>query len=106
MASEQIPFDVTNIPQLADLAEEVRRDRKSRALNRNGETVAVLAPAPAEPKHPGTEGPARRASRRGKRFTMADPLWDIVGMATSGGPGDVSENKDKYLADAYAAKGE
>jgi hypothetical protein len=32
---------------------------------------------------------------------MDDPLWDLVGIGHSGGPGDVSENKHKYLADAY-----
>ena len=39
---------------------------------------------------------------RGRPFTMDDPLWNIVGIGHSGGPGDVSENKHKYLADAYA----
>jgi hypothetical protein len=42
--------------------------------------------------------------RIGKPFTFDDPLWNIVGMADSGpeGPTDVSRNKHKYLADAYA----
>jgi len=30
-----------------------------------------------------------------------DPLWNIVGIGRSDGPGDVSENKYKYLAEAY-----
>jgi hypothetical protein len=39
-----------------------------------------------------------------KPITADDPLWGIVGMADSGpdGPTDVSSNKHKYLADAYA----
>jgi excisionase family DNA binding protein len=49
---------------------------------------------------------ASRASRgqRGRPLTYDDPIWDIVGIADSGpgGPTDVSENKDKYLAEAYA----
>jgi hypothetical protein len=41
---------------------------------------------------------------QGRPFTLDSPLWDIVGMADSGpdGPTDVSRNKHKYLADAYA----
>lgn len=57
--------------------------------------------------------PARVTSQRaprdnsvpaGKPFTRDDALWDIVGIADSGpdGPTDVSENKYKYLAEAYA----
>jgi excisionase family DNA binding protein len=50
--------------------------------------------------------PTRRAVRahRPKAFTYDDPLWDVVGIADSGpdGPTDVSTNKDKYLAEAYA----
>lgn len=36
-----------------------------------------------------------------KPFTLDDPLWGLVGIARSDGPGDVSANKHKYLADAY-----
>jgi hypothetical protein len=106
MATDQIVIDVNQIPGLGDLAEAVRRDRKSRILKRGGETLAYLEPAAPELDRQPVRGSTKKASRRGKRFTMADPLWDIVGMATSGGPGDVSDNKDKYLAEAYTAKGE
>jgi excisionase family DNA binding protein len=37
-------------------------------------------------------------------LTADDPIWDIVGMGRSEGPTDVSENKRKYLAEAYFAK--
>ena len=52
---------------------------------------------PIEPKI----APTRRAAARGRPFTMDDPLWGIVGIGRSTGPTDVSENKHKYLADAY-----
>lgn len=40
--------------------------------------------------------------RRGHVFTMDDPLWSVVGiLKRDGGPDDVSENVDAYLADAY-----
>ena len=38
----------------------------------------------------------------GRPFTLDDPLWNMVGMIDDDGPTDMSENKYKYLADAYA----
>ena len=58
---------------------------------------------PIEPKKAAGPGPT---ALRGKPFTMNDPLWNIVGIAASEGPGDVSENKHKYLAEAYAPREE
>ena len=39
-----------------------------------------------------------------KLFTHNDPLWNLVGIAASDedGPTDVSANKLKYLAEAFA----
>ena len=51
-----------------------------------------------QPVTPSQPGPSSR--RRGHPFTMADPLWTIVGMVHSEGPGDVSERKQDYLAEA------
>jgi hypothetical protein len=47
---------------------------------------------------------AEDLERIGRPFTPESPLWNIVGMIDSGpnGPTDVSRNKHKYLADAYA----
>ena len=46
------------------------------------------------------------AAKEGRAFTMNDSLWNLAGIADSGpeGPSDVSENKYRYLADAYAAE--
>lgn len=44
----------------------------------------------------------RRRKRPKRGFSKDDALWDIVGMVNTHGPGDVSENKHDYLADAYA----
>lgn len=41
---------------------------------------------------------------KGKPTSESDPLWSIVGIAASG-RSDVSENKYKYLAEAYLAEG-
>lgn len=37
-------------------------------------------------------------------ITADDPLWDMIGVLSGGpdSPGDVAENHDKYLAEAYA----
>jgi hypothetical protein len=45
----------------------------------------------------------RRRPRQGRHFTFDDPLWDIAGIAHSGGAGDISSNKHKYIADAFAS---
>jgi hypothetical protein len=44
-----------------------------------------------------------RSAKQGGPFTMDDSLWNLAGIADSGpnGPTDVSDNKDRYLADAY-----
>jgi len=43
---------------------------------------------------------------RGRPTRADDALWNIIGMGRSDGPTDVSENKHKYLAQAYAAEAE
>src|SRR5438105_119279 len=95
MAEELQSVDLATRPDLEKLVDEVAATRKACRLQRDGQDIAVLMPA----------GPAQRARRRGrpkgKPFTMNDSLWNIVGMASSDGPGDVSENVDKYLAEAY-----
>lgn len=51
---------------------------------------------------PSAVEPKAHMAKAGRPFTMDDPLWSIMGMAESDGPTDVSENKHKYLAEAYA----
>lgn len=91
MTHELAPIDITGTPELLQLAEEVKATGKPRRLRRNHEDVAVLSPVPS----------AHRP-RRGTRSTSADdPLWSIIGMAETAGPGDVAANVDRYLADAH-----
>lgn len=45
MAQERPPIDITNMPDLSRLVEEVRASNQARVLQRNHETVAVLIPA-------------------------------------------------------------
>ncbi len=61
-------------------------------LTHEGEELVVVQPA--KPSR-------RRRLPAGKPITEDDPLWDIVGMASSGGPGDVADHVDEHLAEAY-----
>ncbi len=45
----------------------------------------------------------KTVSIKGKPFTLQDSLWNIVGIAEGPEPHDVSENTDKYLAEAYSS---
>ncbi len=83
--------DVTDQPDLLRLAREVQNSHESRLLMNESEELAMLVPL---------EAPRRR--RKSGIVTKKDSLWNIVGLGASEGPGDVSENKHKYLADAYA----
>lgn len=86
-------IDVSDTPQLADLAEAVRRAGDAVVLTRNDEDMAIIEPI-ASPESDEATIPI------GEPFTMDDPLWGIVGMGQSEGPTDVSARKHKYLADA------
>lgn len=91
MATEPEPIDINDLPEVQRIAEEVQRTGEPRVLRWRSEEVAIVLPI-------------KRARReripRGKPFTMDDPLWNLVGAGASG-LGDVSQNKHKYLAEAY-----
>ena|SRR5437763_1151642 len=60
---------------------------------------------PVAPNAAGGGALKKRQQRgHGRVVTGDDPLWEIVGMGRSDGPGDVSENKYKYLAEASLAE--
>jgi excisionase family DNA binding protein len=64
---------------------------------RVGKRVRVRKEALDQFLAPVAAKPARRASSaaRGRPTSAEDPLWNIVGIARSVGPGDVSESKHK-----------
>lgn len=90
MAREPRPLDVTDIPEILRIAEAVQKSNEPRVLRRDSEDIALLIPLRQVDKK----------RFRGRSTSADDPLWSIVGMAHSDGPGDVSENVDKYLAEA------
>jgi len=56
---------------------------------------------PVEVKEPSEQFGNRQT---GHPTSADDPLWSIIGIGESHGPTDVATNKQKYLADAYAAE--
>ena len=92
MAKEKEPqrIDISSIPELLKLVQEMRQTNEPTILREESEDVAMLTPLK----------PVTKRSVRGKPTTADDPLWKLVGIGHSG-RGDVSENKHKYLAEAY-----
>jgi hypothetical protein len=91
-------IDISNLPEVLRLAEQVKATRAPRLLTSGDRPIAVLTPV---------EPAARSDPNRRRRRTTGpdDPLWNIIGIGDSAGspddPTDVSENKHRYLADAY-----
>lgn len=92
MAKEKEPqrIDISTIPELMTLAQEVRTTNEPHILQQKGEDLAILTPIK----------PVAKRRVRGKPTTADDPLWKLIGIGHSG-KGDVSANKHKYLAEAY-----
>ena len=91
LRQERKVIDIKMHPELLRLVREMVSSHQLLSLREDDREVAVLTPAT----------PIKRARRKGQPTSEADPLWDIVGMGRSGGPGDVSENVDRYLAEAH-----
>ena len=92
MTREAAPVDISTMPDLTKLAEEVARTRQSRVLRRGDTDLAVLSPPPS----------TRR--RRAQPLTTEDPLFRHLGTSQAD-VADVSSNKHAYLADAYETNG-
>ena len=95
MAKELKHIDIGKVPELLRIVEDMRASNEPCVLQRDHEDVAILRPV--------TKARKARISR-GKPLTQDDPLFNLIGIATGPDDGvhDVSENKHKYLADAYA----
>jgi hypothetical protein len=83
-------IDISRIPELLSIAQEVQSTNESRILKQESEDLAMLTPIK----------PVAKRSLRGKPTSADDPLWKLVGIGHSG-KGDISENTHQYLADAY-----
>lgn len=90
MTEELRPLDISHSDEVRRLVEEVHATDEALALQIHHRTVAILAPAPR----------SRSTARQRKVTSAADPLWNIVGLGRTDGPGDVAENVDAYLTKA------
>ena len=88
MATELTPIDITGMPDVARLAEEVRATKRPRLLRRNNEDVALLVPTTSATPH-----------RRRKATTAAD---DAAFLASAGSWRDV--DTDRLLTDIYESR--
>ena len=95
MPKELKHIDITHKPELLHVVEQAQGTGQPLVLSKGTEDVAIVRPI---------KRPVRKPILKGRPTSADDPLWKIVGMAASEGPGDVSENVDKYLAEAYLPK--
>jgi hypothetical protein len=100
MQKEVKNIDITDIPDLLKLAEEVRESNEPRLLKRGQEAIALLAPVePQEESSPPTKRRRQSAQANDWLLRLADIAADSPPPAD--GATDVSRNKYKYLAEAY-----
>ncbi len=99
MNSQLGPIDITNDPAMHRLVDQVRSARQPLPLQSRGRTVALLTPVDDTDTH--TEDTPRVPA--GRPLTQDDSLLCLIGPARSESATDVSENKHKYLAVAYAS---
>jgi hypothetical protein len=93
MAKEKAPkrIDISRIPELLHLAQEVRSTNEPRILQQESEDLAILSPV----------WPKKRAKATAQPVTSDDALFRLIGIGKSGIPGGVSGKKHEYLARAY-----
>ena len=91
MAKELRHIDISSIPELLKLAQEVRKTNEPSILRQENEDVALLSPVPAK----------KRAKTKARPVTVDDALFRLIGIGKSGIPGGVSGKKHAYLARAY-----
>ena len=95
MAKALKHIDISNRPELLQIVQEAALANQPVVFDRANTVVAVLRPVKRSIK---------QRIPRGKPFTKDDSLFNLIGIAKGQDDGihDVSENVDKYLADAYA----
>ncbi len=89
MADDMVYIDISDVPDLLRIAEEVRTTRTPRMLRRDSEDMAVLMPITSTRKH---------KARRTK--TKAD--YEAFRTAAGGWKGLV--DTDKLIADIYESR--
>ncbi len=91
MAKELRPLDVSDRPDVLNLAQEVADTGVGRVLRtEQGELAVVMPLAKRQPRRP-----------RGRSITKEDGLYRLIGVGRSGSESDASERKHDILARAY-----
>jgi hypothetical protein len=91
MAKEPKRIDISQIPELLSMAQEVQSTNESRILQQDSEDLALLSPVQ----------PKKRSQTKAQPVTSDDALFQLIGIGKSGIPGGVSGKKHEYLARAY-----
>jgi hypothetical protein len=93
MAKEKEPqrIDISSLPELLKLVQEVRTTNEPAVLQQESEDLALLSPV----------RPASRSTVKAKPVTRDDALFQLIGIGKSGIPGGVSGKKHEYLVRAY-----
>ena len=105
------------MPDVRRIAEEVQATGQPRLLRRNGHDVALMTPVEDGPDRQIVdvtpqfeEAPmdTQPGGRKRRLFVRDDALFGLIGIATDPKDQvtDVSENKSRYLAEAYAPRPE
>ena len=92
MSSTVQSIDVSESPELLELAEDVRQSGVARLLMNGEQELALLAPV--------SQHKAKR--RRTAKTEARDTLLNIIGIGASGEPTNVARYEREYLAEAYA----
>jgi len=90
MAKEPQVIDISHLPELVRLAQEVRVTKKPRLLRWESEDLAVLIPV----------RPKKRTPSKARPVTGDDALFRLIGIGKSGIAGGISEKKHEYFARA------
>jgi hypothetical protein len=91
MAKEPKRIDISRIPELLSMAQEVRATNEPAVLQQESEDLALLSPV----------RPKKRSQTTAQPVTSDDALFRLIGIGKSGIPGGMSGKKHEYLARAY-----
>jgi hypothetical protein len=91
MAKEPKRIDISRIPELLSIAQEVRATNEPAVLQQESEDLALLSPV----------RPKKRSKTTAQPVTSDDALFRLIGIGKSGIPGGISGKKHEYLARAY-----
>ncbi len=85
--------EIRSNPDLVRLAEEVQKTRTPCILRQDNEDIVQITPI----------RPPNKGRLKGRPTSKDDSIWNIIGIADdpTDEATDVSENKKKYLAEAY-----